>query len=104
MFKILCLTTGSDICWPQRMYYVSTKVIPTVVSDDIIDLEITASLGSIIYFKTREQAEWLVKRRLSYNTKRTDKHKLDFMNSLFKASGMEDIHFSKSHMFDIIEV
>lgn len=103
MFKILCLTTGSEIRWPKRFYQPTQKLVPPEVVEDIAHFRDTANQGGIIYFNTEEQASWFVRRRLSYNPKRTDYQKLDFMNSVFEASGMDPGMFTKKHMFDIIQ-
>lgn len=102
MFKILCLTTGSDIRWPKSYPSPSQKLVPTEVQEDIAHFRDTQVTQGIIYFKTEEQASWFVRRRLSYNPSRTDYQKLTFMNEVFKASDMADVHFSKKHMFEII--
>jgi hypothetical protein len=102
VFKILCLTTGSDIRWPKNYRFPSQKLVPKEVQDDIAHFADTGLQGGIVYFNTEEQADWFVRRRLSYNPKRTDWQKLDFMNAVFEASDMADVHFSKKHMFEII--
>lgn len=103
MYKILCLTTGSDIRWPRAYKYPTKKMVPSEVVADIAHFYDTASQQGIIYFQTYEQADWFVRRRLSWNPKRTDQEKLSFMNAIFEASEMEDVHFSKKHQFDIVE-
>lgn len=104
MYKILCLTTGSEICWPTRYHNPSQKLVAADVQLDIVHFEDTMNKGGIIYFNTEEQASWFVRRRLSYNPKRTDYEKLTFMNAVFEASGMDPGMFTKKHMFDIIKV
>lgn len=99
MFKILCLTTGSEIRWPKIYYRVGTKLLPGEIQDEMI-----LEPGKVILFNTEEAASWFVRRRLSYNPKRTDSDKLSFMNDVFRASDMSEIHMSAKHMFDIIEV
>lgn len=103
MYKILCLTTGSDIRWPKTVRHPTEKMIPSEVQADIVHFWDTANEGGIVYFNTLEHASWFVRRRLSYNPKRTDTTKLQFMNLLFEASDMADVHFSKKHMFEIIK-
>ena len=102
MFKILCLTTGSDIRWPKAYVHTSKKMVPPEVLADIAHFWDTATQQGIIYFNTKEQADWFVRRRLSWNPRRSDPDKLAFMNAVFKASDMEDVHFSKKHQFEIL--
>ena len=103
MFKILCLTTGSEIRWPKHYQYPTKTMVPEEVFQDIAHFNDTALQQGVIYFQTEEHASWFVRRRLSYNPKRTNPDKLDFMNAVFEASDMEDVHFSKRHMFEIIK-
>jgi hypothetical protein len=103
MFKILCLTTGSEVRWPKSYIYPTQKMVPREVQEDIAHFYDTAVQSGIIYFNTEEQAGWFVRRRLSYNPKRTDSDKLDFMNSVFEASGMDPGMYTKKHMFEIIQ-
>ena len=103
MFKILCLTTGSEIHWPKQYWGTTDKIVPREVQDDIVHSGDTQRLGGIIYFNTREHADWFVRRRLSYNPRRTDRGKLDFMNAVFRASDMDDCYLTRKHMFDIVE-
>jgi len=103
MYKIICLTTGSDVRWPRHYPYPTTKMIPNEVRDDIAHFNDTCNQQGIIYFNTFEHADWFVRRRLSWNPKRKDEDKLRFMNAVFKASDMEDVHFSKKHQFDIVK-
>ena len=103
MYKIICLTTGSEIRWPRQYMYPTQKMVPPDVVGDIAHFRDTCSHQGIIYFNTREHADWFVRRRLSWNAKRTDYDKLAFMNAVFLASEMSDVHFSKKHMFEIIE-
>jgi hypothetical protein len=104
MYKILCLTTGSEIRWPRNYPSPTQKLVPPEVVEDIAHFRDTQTQQGIIYFKTEEQASWFVRRRLSYNPARTDRHKLTFMNSVFEASGMDSQMFTKKHMFEIIKV
>jgi len=105
MYKILCLTTGSEIRWPKHYLYPSQKLVPREVQEDIAHFSDTAIQQGIIYFSTYEQADWFVRRRLSYNPARTDYQKLSFMNAVFKASDMEEVsNYTKKYMFDIIKV
>ncbi len=104
MYKILCLTTGSEIRWPKSYSSPSQKLVPAEVMEDIAHLGDTIYQGGIIYFNTEEQASWFVRRRLSYNPSRTDYQKLTFMNSVFEASGMDPGMYTKKHMFDIVKV
>lgn len=103
MFKILCLTTGSEVRWPSNVRHPTDKMVPREVQADIAHFWDTAMYGGIVYFNTREHADWFVRRRLSYNPKRTDDSKLQFMNCVFEASGMDPGMFTKKHMFDIVE-
>jgi len=103
MYKILCLTTGSDIRWPRAYRYPTKKMVPFEVVADIAHFQDTAFQQGIIYFNTEEHASWFIRRRLSWNPKRTDQEKLSFMNAVFRASDMEDVHFSKKHQFLVQE-
>ena len=102
MFKILCLTTGSEVRWPRSYPAPPQKLVPPEVLEDIVHFRDTQGQQGIIYFNTEEQASWFVRRRLSYNPKRTDYQKLTFMNSVFEASGMDPGMYTKKHMFQII--
>ena len=104
MFKILCLTTGSEIKWPKNYSSITKKLVPDEVLENIAHWKDTVIQGGIIYFNTEEQASWFVRRRLSYNPARTDYQKLTFMNSVFEASGMDPNMYTKKHQFDIIKV
>ncbi|MEI7942979.1 MAG: hypothetical protein WCH76_07455 [Candidatus Riflemargulisbacteria bacterium] len=103
MYKILCLTTGSNIRWPRDYQYPTQKMIPNDIVCDIAHFRDTAFQQGIIYFNTKEHADWFVRRRLSWNPRRTDQDKLSFMNAVFKASEMADVHFSKKHQFLVQE-
>ena len=102
MYKILCLTTGSEVRWPRSYPSPQQKLVPPEVIEDIAHFRDTQGQQGIIYFNTEEQASWFVRRRLSYNPKRTDYQKLTFMNSVFEASGMNPGMYTKKHMFQII--
>jgi len=103
MYKILCLTTGSDIRWPRQYGIPTKKLVPTEVMEDIAHFYDTQQGQGIIYFATKEHADWFVRRRLSYNPARQDADKLSFMNAVFKASDMEDVtKITKKYMFDIV--
>lgn len=108
MFKILCLTTGSEICWPR--YYdncsLTTKLVPTEIQTDIAEASPHdmrfGTPGRVMLFNTEDAASWFVRRRLSYNPARTDYQKLTFMNAVFEASGMDPDMYTKKHMFEIV--
>ena len=108
MYKILCLTTGTEICWP--LYYtnssLTTKLVPTEVQEQLASTFIGSGgqPGRVMLFNTEDAASWFVRRRLSYNPKRQDYQKLDFMNRVFEASGLDPSMYTKKHMFEIIKV
>jgi hypothetical protein len=108
MFKILCLTTGSDICWPRYTdtTTLTTKLVPTDIQEQIENSVVIdwkhGTPGRVMLFNTEIAAGWFIRRRLSYNPKRTDYQKLTFVNSVFESSGMDPGMYTKKHMFQII--
>lgn len=104
MYKILCLSTGSEICWPKEWVkmFLLVKLVPKNIQSEMED----SVLGSntTMLFHTQEAADWFIRRRLSYNEKRTDYQKLQFMNSVFEASDIGPELYTKKHMFEIMEV
>ena len=103
MYKILCLTTGSEICWPKCYPTPTKKLVPSEIIENIAHFHDTVRSGGIICFLTEDSANWFINRRLSYNPARTDNQKLTFMNNLFEASGMDKGMYSKKHMFELID-
>ena len=103
MYKIICLTTGSEIRWPRHYVFPTKKMVPNEVLCEVAHFADTSCQQGVVYFNTMEAADWFVRRRLSWNPKRSDPDKLAFMNAVFKASDMEDVHFSKKHQFDIVK-
>ena len=56
MYKILCLTTGTEICWPKNYAYPSAITVPLEVQGDILDFNSLRFKGGTIYFNSEEHA------------------------------------------------
>ena len=87
-FAILCLSSGSD--YVQASYSDMVKMksyIDDAVWSDLLSPYYDGFVNSLnpttLTFKTKESADWFMRRRLVYNARRTNPSKIAAMQALF---------------------
>lgn len=100
MFKILCISSGEYIKLERPRLAIQSALHLLVYFDwykidDSLDNTIYYDSNGQLWFTTRESADWFIRRRLTYNSKRTDSRKLRFMESVLTASGVQDFRTVK---------
>lgn len=99
MFKILCITSGKYIHLERFPHGYSSTVWlfnwTGITEDVVVDHIFVNKESGQLFFDTREAADWFIRRRLTYNPKRNNPSKLNFMRSIFRASGLVDWEMTK---------
>lgn len=95
MFKIICLSSGQYIKlkrtrsegYSKHSYFFFNWKGISQSSKHLLDdsIYVDTKTGTL-YFLNSESADWFIRRRLTYNSKRTDYDKVNFMKSMFEAS------------------
>lgn len=95
MHKIICLSSGQYVKLQRSepegyskhsYFYFNWKGISQSSKHLLDDAVCVDRKSGILLFLTLEAANWFIRRRLTYNSKRIDADKISFMRSMFEAS------------------
>lgn len=103
-YAVLCLYTGDYIALNNLdiFRYCENWVKDAANTAEIVKNRWEKNWPTKLLFDTKDAADWFVRRRLSFNSRRTDRQKLMIMNELFELNGLSNL--SSKIEYEIIEV